>query len=34
MLWLLAVGIPQHPDQHRPQGPVLLQQFGEGRLAG
>jgi hypothetical protein len=28
-----SVGLPQHPDQHRPQGPVLLavdQQLGEG----
>jgi hypothetical protein len=30
---LLAVGLPQHPDEHRPEYPVLLavdQQLGEG----
>jgi len=29
----LAIGLPQHPDQHRPVRPVLLavdQQLGEG----
>jgi hypothetical protein len=32
----LAV-LPQHPDQHRPKGPVLLavdQEFGEGSVLG
>jgi hypothetical protein len=32
---LLAVGLPQHPDQHRPERPVLLavdQELGEGTV--
>jgi hypothetical protein len=31
---VLAVGLAQHPDEHRPQRPVLLavdQEFGKGR---
>jgi hypothetical protein len=33
LLRATPVGLPQHPDQHRPQGPVLLavdQQLGAG----
>jgi len=29
----LAVGLPQHPDEHRPERPILLavdEEFGEG----
>ena len=32
--WVPATGLTQHPDEHRPKGPVLLavdQQLGEGR---
>ena len=32
-----AVGLPQHPDEHRPQRPVLLavdQELGEGATLG
>jgi hypothetical protein len=36
--WLaFPIGISQHPDQHRPERPVLLavdQQFGEGTALG
>jgi len=31
-----AFGLPQHPDDHRPERPILLavdQQFGEGAFA-
>jgi ClpX C4-type zinc finger len=33
----VAVGLPQHPDQHRPESPILLavdQQLGEGSHVG
>jgi hypothetical protein len=33
----VALHLPQHPDQHRPERPILLavdQQFGEGPAAG
>jgi hypothetical protein len=32
-----SVRLPKHPDEHRPERPVLLaldQQLGEGRLCG
>jgi hypothetical protein len=32
-LGLVAVGLPQHPDEHRPKRPILLavaQEFGHG----
>ena len=35
--WTGAVGLSQHPDQHRPQRPVLLavdQELGEGGICG
>ena len=33
----LAFGLPQHPDEHRPERPILLavdQQLGEGARFG
>ena len=35
--WVPATGLTQHPDEHRPKGPVLLAvdpQLGEGATRG